>query len=349
MKRYLFYASQLYSFAILRPLQEQILKNGDQVAWFFGNPEAAIPNLKKGEICLQTVSEVKAYNPYAVFAPGNVLPDFFPGVKVQLFHGLPTGKRGKASHYRLRGFFDLHCTLGSADTETFKQLARKHGYFCVEQTGWPKLDPLFSGEPQENPPFQLEAGKPTVLFGSTFTPRHSAARTLLPTIQALSSTGRWHWLVTLHPKMEKDVINSYRALAGPHLDFIESHHELTPLLQAADVMLCDTSSIGIEFQMLDKPLVTFRTKVPGPHLIDVDTPGDVEAALAKALTRPVQLMEQTNIYIDRMHPFRDGQSSQRVLDAVDRFVTERQSGLRKKPLNLWRRFKIRRNLGYYRM
>ncbi len=347
MKQYLFYVSQLYAFAILRPLQEQIRRNGDRIAWFFDRPEAGAAFLREDELQLKTVAEVKAFDPCAVFVPGNVVPDFFPGIKVQVFHGLATDDTGKKGHYRIRGFFDLYCTHGPEGTAKFQELAERHGHYGVVETGWPKLDPMFSAPAEKKLPFRLEDGKSTVLFRSTFSPSLSAARQLLPTIAALSATGRWHWLVTLHPKMEQEVIDGYRALAGPHLDFIESHHELTPVLQAADAMLCDTSSIAIEFQMLEKPLVTYKTMAPGAHLINVTSVDEVEAALATALTQPVNLMTATRRFVDRLHPYRDGNSSQRVLDAVAHFERAGQSELKSKPWNLLRKWKIRRKLGYY--
>lgn len=349
MKRYLFYVSQLYAFAILRPLQEQIRRNGDEVAWFFDSPRAGAAHLRNDELELKTVTAVNAWQPYAVFVPGNVVPDFFPGIKVQVFHGLATDDTGKKGHYRIRGFFDLYCTHGPEGTARFQQLAAQHGHFAVRETGWPKLDPLFSDAGYGAVPFRLEEGKPTVLFGSTFSPSLSAARELLPTIARLAASGRWHWLVTLHPKMDPQIVAGYRALAGPHLDFIDSHHELTPVLRAADVMLCDTSSIAIEFQMLDKPLVTFRTKAPGPHLIDVTEADRLEVALETALERPQGLLDETRRFTERLHPYRDGCSSQRVLEAVDRFALEDRAGLKPKPLNLLRRFKLRRKLGHYRL
>jgi CDP-glycerol glycerophosphotransferase (TagB/SpsB family) len=349
MKNYLFYVSQLYSLSIMRPLQAAIRQRGDDCAWFFDRPEAGAAHLRADEKHLKTVAEVKSYNPLAVFVPGNVVPDFFPGIKVQIFHGLATDDTGKKGHYRIRGFFDLYCTRGPQETATFQTLAEQHGHFCVVETGWPKLDPLFAETADLSFRNELGTDKPIILYASTFSPSLTSAPTLYETIRSLAQSGRWHWLVTLHPKMDRAVVASYRALAGPHLSFFESHQDVLPLLKTADAMLCDTSSIAIEFQMLNKPLVTYRTRAPGPQLIDVSQPAELQDALAEALRYPETLMEQTRDFSDRLHPRRDGRSSERILDAVDRF---RDGDLRtpgRKPLNLLRRFKIRKKLRYFRL
>ncbi|MFO7984024.1 MAG: CDP-glycerol glycerophosphotransferase family protein [Desulfuromonadales bacterium] len=264
-KRYLMYGSQLYALDILRPLQRAIRERNEEVAWFFDGPGA--DHLEPGERLLQTVDEVKRFNPDAVFVPGNVVPDFFPGIKVQVFHGLATDDTGKKGHYRVRGFFDLYCTRGDEETAKFRQLAKVHGNFRVAQTGWPKLDPLFSAGTIHDVRKDLDipVGRPVVLYGSTFSPSLTSAPHLLETIKTLSKNREWSWLVTLHPKMDPDLVEKYRKLSGENLHFFESYEDVLPLLHAADVMLCDTSSIAIEFQMLRKPLVTFRAKSPGPQ------------------------------------------------------------------------------------
>lgn len=82
-----------YSFEILRPLQQAILARGDQVAWFLYKVDPAF--LKEDEHHLASVDEVLEYNPSAVFLPGNWVPRFFPGAKVQIFHGLANDETGK--------------------------------------------------------------------------------------------------------------------------------------------------------------------------------------------------------------------------------------------------------------
>jgi UDP-N-acetylglucosamine 2-epimerase len=151
----------------------------------------------------------------------------------------------------------------------------------------------------------------------------------------------------MHPKMPSEFVARYRALAGPNLTFFESNHNVIPLLRTGDVMLCDTSSIAFEFMLLDKPVVTFRTKVPGPHVLNVREKGLIESALAKALTRPADQIKAMRNFIDRIHPYRDGLSAKRVLEATEALLMTRLETMRNKPINLLRKLKIRRKLGYY--
>src|SRR5690606_37172637 len=130
--RFLMYGSERYALAILRPVQEAIRARGGQTAWFFDGPGAA--DLVKGERLLD-VAGVRDWNPQAVLTPGNHLPHFFPGVKVEVFHGFDAGK---PRHIYIRGFFDLYCTTGPRDTAGFQALADRLGHFSVAETGWPK-------------------------------------------------------------------------------------------------------------------------------------------------------------------------------------------------------------------
>ncbi len=348
MRRYLFYCSQLYSLSILRPLQEVIRRNGDQAAWFFDCPVDAEKCFSENEHLLKTLVEVKDYKPDAVFAPGDVVPDFLPGIKVQVFHGLANDFVGKKGHYKIRGFFDLYCTRAEEETRIFQEMAERYGHFEVAETGWPKLDPLFRGDAVDLRK-TLGITKPIVLYASTFSPSISSAPYLVDTIKELAESGKFQCFVTLHPKMPDDWVAPYRKLAGPNLTFFESHKDVLPLMKAADVMLCDTSSIMLEFMLLDKPVVTYRTKKPGPHLFDVRDKQYIESSIESALNRPDPLMEHMRHFIKRFHSSRDGQASRRVLDATENLIFQGTGHLKKKPLNLIRKLKLRKRLGYYRL
>ncbi len=340
-RKYLFYITQNYSFAVLRPLQKAITARGDVVAWFLFGKEINENYLHKNENRLSTIKQVKEYYPLAVFVTGNVVPDFFPGIKVTVFHGFDARKRANDDHFFIRNYFDLYCTQGPDTTYKYQKLAEKHGDFRVVETGWTKLDPFFiaNTEPVANK-------KPVVLYSSTFTKKLTSAPYLLKTIEEISKSGQYQWLVTLHPKMSQSIVDGYKSIQNENLKFIETDNVI-PLLLKADVMLCDTSSILQEFLILNKPVVTFKNRRPDECMINVTSPEEILPALETALSRPENLMKKIQIYTEKLHPYRDGKSSERVLDAVDWYIKEGHKGLKRRSLDLIRKIKIRKELSYF--
>jgi CDP-glycerol glycerophosphotransferase (TagB/SpsB family) len=344
LNRYLLYAGEIYAFSILRPLQAAIRARGDEAAWFLEDRGRLARFLKPEETLLRSVRAVKEFRPRAVFVPGNQVPGFFPGVKVELFHGFNARKRpDHRGHFRVRNFFDLYCTQGPDTTKPFRVLEVESGFFEVAETGWPKMDPLFQ---EEVPPGIIERGRPVVLLTSTFTPKLSAAPHILEPVKRLAAAGRWRWLVNFHPKMDPAVVEAYRGIQGENLSYVDTE-DIIPLLKSADVMVSDTSSVVSEFLLQLRPVVTFRNRRPGPHLIDINEPEELEKAVETALSPPPELAERIREYADWIHPYRDGRSSRRVLAAADDLCERGLGHLRKKPLNILRRLKMRRRLGYY--
>jgi len=344
--RYLLFVSKLYGYSIARPVQAAIRARGDEVAWFVHG--VSDEHLRDDEQQLKTAEEVMNYQPDAVFVASNWVPYFFPGAKVQLFHGFNAEKRDEhVGHFRIRGGFDLYCTQGPSTTPKFQQLAQQHGYFRAVETGWPKVDPLFQEHNAPGLREKLGIDKPIVLYTSTFSRRLSAAPRLHDTIARLAKAGRWHWLINLHPKMNPTIVDSYKALEGPNLSFIDTDN-IIPLLKAADVMVSDTSSVVFEFMLQDRPAVTCRHRNPGPHLLNIQQADELEQAIEQALTHPADLMTEVRKYADWLHPYQDGRSSERVLDATEAFLASDYGKLKRKPLNLGRQISTRRKLGYWR-
>ena len=345
-KRYLFFLSQDYSFPVLRPLQDAILARGDEVKWFMYGSEINMDYLQKEEQRLDNIQKVVDFNPHAVFVPGNVVPSFIPGLKVQVFHGLPSTKakkNGQLYHYIIRGMFDLYCTQGESSTSKFKALAKRYGYFSVKETGWCKLDPLFPLRKNSSSSTQK-----TIFFASTFSPRFSKAAELYPFIVKMIQEHEYKWYITLHPKMDKEIVERYKSISEDNVEFIESI-DIIKYFKKSDLMLCDTSSIIYEFLTQHKPVVTFQAQKEEPSLINVTELDKLEETIIHTLEDLDTNSQNIEIAVNAFHPYRDGKSSQRVLAAVDEMIEGKNMPVKKKLYNLFRNFKLRRELKYWKL
>lgn len=336
MRRLLLLASERYSLPILQPVADVAHARGDQVAWLAAPAIAA--HLPDGAHRLRSQPALQAFKADATLATVHRIAPQLPGLHVQLFHGLSIDKRDPGrGHFRVRGLFDLYCTHGPATTAPFETLARTHRHFAVRETGWPKLDPLFAGDRSGAHALRTSAGgRPVVMLASTFTASLSAARDLLPQLRDWVARGDRHWLLTLHPKSDPALIAAYRALDGAHATWLESDRLLDMLL-AADVLVCDTSSVIEEACLVGVPVVTVRTRVPKAFMIDVAEARDVDAAVGLALQRDAARMQAMDAYARSIHPQRDGHASRRVLEAIDDLLDSNRAGLERRPFNAWRR------------
>ncbi len=342
--RFLIYISHTYALPIGAPLQEEILKQGYEVKWFSEHDYVKSSFPENGEL-LDTIKKVISYHPDVVLTINDSVADFIPGIKVQVFHGFPANKRKGTDQFKIRGFFDLYCTQGPSSSKTFRQLSEKHNTFEVVETGWSKMDPLFStsGYTKKN-----KNNKPVILIASTFTKDYSLAlnNEVVEEIERLSKLDKYKFLAVLHPKLDKEVYAKFESLQNKNFKF-HNTTDLVPLFKKADIMFADTTSALIEFLIQKKPVVTFRNNMPGPYLIDIQNASEIESAFDSALNASDNLIEEINKFSEFSHPYTDGQSSKRVIEACIAFLHKDKSQLKKKPLNLIRKYKIRKQLNYF--
>lgn len=340
-KRFLFYISQNYSFAILRPLQKALLERGDKVFWFVEGKSVNSDYFAQNEQVILKIDDVFSYCPDAILYPGNIAPTFLPGINVAIFHGFDAGKldkKGNNDHYKNRNCFDLYCTQGPESTGKFLDLQKQIKRYYVKETGWCALDDLFS-EPKEK-----TNDKPVILFCSTFSKKLSSAPHLFEKIRELSEKGNWRWVIQFHPKMPYEIVELYKSIQSEHLTFVETDNVI-PLLQEADVMVCDTSSVLIMFLLQLKPVVTFKNVSPKNYLIDIDNAELLESSINDALKRPEYLIKNIQKFIDNTHPYQDGKSAQRVLNAIDETLNKPKL---KKKNDLIRYLKMRKKLKFWK-
>ena len=343
--KFLIYISYSYAVPIGIPLEKEILSRGYTIKWF-SDLEDGKNALGDKTNLLSTITDVVNYQPHIVLAATNVVPDFITGLKVQIFHGFLSQKRpsgnNQFAHFRIRGFFDLYCSQGPSTTSRFEALQKQFPHFKVIETGWSKVDPLFPVVKKEI------STKPTIMIASTFSKRLSLALhdDVFETIKQLSTTGDYNFIMVLHPKLPKETKDKWQSLNNDHFTYYNTT-DLIPLFKKADIMFADTTSAIQEFLLQKKPVVTYRHTFNHNYLINIESADAIKNAFDKALTYPEDLIENIDIFINQLHPYFDGKSSKRVVDACISYLHQDKSNLNKKPLNLIRKFKIRKRLNYF--
>lgn len=344
MKAVLFCANP-YAFGILEPLWLELKNRNAEVLWFV--PERIMPGFpfKQTARFVSDIKSVYDFKSDAIFVPGNEAPHYLRGVKVQVFHGLAGEKRG---HFRVRNYFDLYLTQGPYFTNGFNEITKGRADIEVKETGWCKLDSLFKNHEMYLAEKQTLATKhkrkSVVLYAPTFSPRLTSTVTAFDDVFKLASSPDILLLIKFHDLMNKEVAQRYadEAKKFNNVIIVEDRNIIKTMIMS-DLMISDTSSVVYEFLLLNKPVVTINSTSENLDWCDIKDSSLLKETVLKELSDDTYSAARKKT-IELYHPYHDGQSSVRMVDAVEDYI-KRNGVPERRKLNFYRRWKVNKLFG----
>lgn len=334
--KYLFYLAKRYSISIVQPLVE-LLQAEDRDYAFYVSERVyhRLPAYLKQKPIFRALKDAINYQPDYVIVPGNFVDHRIPGVKVQIFHGLGVEK---ASHYKIRHFFDVYLTSGPYVTQRYEQMRPKKPYFEVIETGWLKIDAILSAPEQDlRQHYHIPEGKKVILYAPTFSSKMESSSQLIHVIPSIIAEDEF-WLFKFHALMPNELILPFLSLS-PDQALIVQEDDITPALHLADLMISDTSSVVYEFFALDKPVITFNAIGYRDKTLNISRADQLRAAIDRSLQAPDEFATQRHQAMQAVNPYLDGDIARRTLAALDSL--DPKSFPRKgKPLNLFRKAQV---------
>lgn len=328
-----------YSFGILHPIKVELDKKNYESIWYVSE-KILFDFPYKNDNFTSSIEELISFQSDAIFVPGNEVPHYLRGVKVQVFHGLAGEKKG---HFRIRHYFDLYLTQGPFFTQKFNKFKSIHNDFEVVETGWPKLDVYGTEkdkyETEKQNLLEHFNAKKILLYAPTFSPKLTSAPFLVEQIATLAKNKDYLILLKFHPLMDENWLWVYQNLANetPTIIF-ETEKNIIKFLLIADLLISDTSSVIYEFLLLDKPVVTFKNiseNCNWENSFDFDA---LEKLVESNLSEDNYSKNRKSIF-ENYHPYNDGKSALRMVEAVENFI--KQNGVpSKRKISLFRKMKM---------
>ena len=341
-----------YAISILEPLQIEADREGDnEVLWYVHAPR--IPDFPlAGKVqYTNSIPDIQRFHPDAIFVPGNIVPYYLSGVKIQVFHGYAAEKK---DHWVIRRYFDTYFTQGPFFTRGFERLAKKYKDFEVLETGWPRQDWIFNNLhtfDDERQQYLERYGKSRILlYAPTFSPSLTSLPYMRDALRQFAEQEDVVVLMKFHPLTAQQHIDTYKQLAAEveNIVWIDDIN-VTKYMLMSDIMLSDTSSTIYEELLLDKPVITLRaaTKPQDLHWCNIQEPEQLSAAYHEVLDNDGRYTEMRRWIIDNYDPYLDGQVAKRMLDGARDFI--RRHGVpERRRLNLWRKYTSIKTFGWPR-
>lgn len=345
--RIVLFCENKYAVDILHPIQVEADKEGNnEVLWYVHQHKIPDFPLKKEVKWTFSMQEVYDFSPEAIYVPGNIVPYYLPGVKIQIFHGYAAEKKG---HWIIRHYFDTYFTQGPYFTKGFEALARKYKNFEVLETGWSRQDwvkqhlHVYDAEKQT---ILKETGrKQLVLYAPTFSPSLTSLPVMKEALLELVDQRDVAIVIKLHPLTRQEWVDEYKSLAEMHPcilwrdDFSVAKYQLM-----ADVMISDTSSTIYEFLLKNKPVITYNASAKDIYWKNIT---DI-SLLCKAFDEVLhdeESIRQRQWVVDNYDPYLDGLVAHRMLEGARDYI--RRHGVpKKRSTNLWRKYTSIKTFGW---
>jgi len=349
--RILLFCENRYAIDILNPLQEYVTDNNlpHEVMWYIHKPKISTFEYASKVRWTNSIQEAYDFSPEAVFVPGNIVPYYLPGVKIQVFHGYAAEKK---DHWIIRRYFDTYFTQGPYFTSHFKAPSEEYGDFEVVETGWPKQDwikrNLHTYDAERQRLLDSTGRKRIILYAPTFSPKLTSLplEGMKERLGELAEHNDALVVMKFHPLTRKEWADEYRAWAESkdNVIFVNQGENITKYQLMSDVLISDTSSTVYEFLLLSRPVITVRTIAKDIYWENTATPDGLEEAYRRAMNDPEAIARRQWI-VDNYDPYLDGHVCERMLNAAADYI--RRHGVpSKRRLNLWRKYTSVKTFGF---
>lgn len=349
--RILLFCENRYAIDILNPLQEYVTDNNlpHEVMWYIHKPKISTFEYASKVRWTNSIQKAYDFSPEAVFVPGNIVPYYLPGVKIQVFHGYAAEKK---DHWIIRRYFDTYFTQGPYFTSHFKALSEEYGDFEVVETGWPKQDwikrNLHTYDAERQRLLDSTGRKSIILYAPTFSPKLTSLplEGMKERLGELAEHNDALVVMKFHPLTRKEWADEYRAWAESkdNVIFVNQGENITKYQLMSDVLISDTSSTVYEFLLLSRPVITVRTIAKDIYWENTATPDGLEEAYRRAMNDPEAIARRQWI-VDNYDPYLDGHVCERMLNAAADYI--RRHGVpSKRRLNLWRKYTSVKTFGF---
>lgn len=335
--RIVLFCENKYAIDILYPIYREAIGDvNNKLLWYIHQPKIPVFPLKDEVTYTNSMQEVYDFSPEAIFVPGNIVPYYLPGVKVQVFHGYAAEKK---DHWVIRRYFDLYLTQGPFFTSGFSALAKKYKDFEVVETGWPKQDWIQSNlhtfDDEREILLREHRKEKIVLYAPTFSPSLTSIPDIKEALVQLVKHGNVVLLLKFHPLTKSEWVEEYKQLAEQEEHIVWVDGNITKFQLMSDVMISDTSSTMYEFLLLGKPVITYRSISKDLYWLNITEPYMLSDAFEEV--QQSVWMDKCRWVVENYDPYMDGKVCKRMLDAVADYIA-RHGVPQKRKLNLWRKY-----------